>query len=529
VKHLGIGKRLALAFGILIVFLVGTGWIAVARMQSLDESLTHVADVNWAKARLMQRALLSANDTSLRLNHAFLQMDREAAQRDFGVIESNRRAIEEALAKVGELSARDATGQDLLAKALASWRAYGGAAQAAKELLDQDKLADAQRRLTDEVVPLLSGLIDAFSAYANQQGEQIDLAREQGHARYYAARSLVVGLIVLASLVATVIAFFVTRSVASPILQAVTAAERIARGDFATEIAGSGGRDEAGRLLEAMRLMASDLARVLGDVRATADSLGDASGQVASASRSLSDGATEQAQSVQTTTELLSDMQGAITRNAEASRRMEEMASGSARDAEAGGEAVSRTVETMRRIAERISIVEEIAYQTNLLALNAAIEAARAGVHGRGFAVVASEVRKLAERSQVAAKEIAQLAGTSVDVAERSGSLLAALVPSIRNTAALVREVAAASQEQATGVAQMSDAMAQMDRVTQQNAPAAEELAATATQVSEQAARLQEIVRYFRFDTTDTSRPEGLAGASPTPQPRPRPRLVARG
>ncbi len=494
---LGMGKRLALAFGLLIAFLVGVGALAVERMQTLDESLTHVADVNWAKARLMNRALLAANDTSLRLNRAFLAMDREAVQKDFRAIDENQQAIDDALSKVAQLASDDA-GQRLLGTASEAWRSYRAAAQSSKDLLDHDKLSDAQRKLTDEVVPLLNGLIDSFSAFANHQGELIELARTQGHERYYAGRALVVGLIALASIAAAVIAVLVTRSVSRPVLQAVGAAERIAGGDFSFEILG-GGSDEAGRLLVAMRKMTQDLGRVLGDVRGSADTLGDASAQVAAASRGLSDGATAQAEGVQVTNDLLAQMREAITRTAASSRRMEEMAVGSARDAEAGGEAVAKTVETMRAIAERTTIVEEIAYQTNLLALNAAIEAARAGAHGRGFAVVAAEVRKLAERSQVAAKEIAQLAGTSVQVAERSGEALAKLVPSIRDTTSLVREVAAASQDQAQGVAQMADAMQRVDRVTQQNAPAAEELAATAAHVSEQAARLQEIVRWFQF------------------------------
>src|SRR6266568_2033336 len=400
---IGIGKRLGLAFGLLIAFLVGVGALAVERMQTLDESLTRVADVNWAKARLAQRALLAANDTSLRLNHAFLEMDREAAQKDFGIIDENRRTIEDSLEQASKLATDDA-GQKLLEAARESWRAYGAAAQSAKELLDQDKLSDAQRKLTSEVVPLLHGLVDAFSAFANHQGDLIERARTEGHERYYAGRALVVALIVLASLAAVVVAVLVTRSISKPVLQAVTAAEQIAGGDFSFEIRG-GGQDEAGRLLEAMRKMTDDLVRVLADVRTAAGTLGDASGQVAAASSALSEGTSAQAQGVQVTTELLSRMRAAITRNAASSRRMEEMATGSARDAEAGGEAVAKTVETMRAIAERTSVVEEIAYQTNLLALNAAIEAARAGAHGRGFAVVASEVRKLAERSQAAAKE----------------------------------------------------------------------------------------------------------------------------
>jgi methyl-accepting chemotaxis protein len=174
----------------------------------------------------------------------------------------------------------------------------------------------------------------------------------------------------------------------------------------------------------------------------------------------------------------------------------------SAHDAEESGQAVVKTVEAMKSIAEKISIIEEIAYQTNLLALNAAIEAARAGDHGRGFAVVATEVRKLAERSQVAAKEISRMASSSVATAERSGDLLVALVPSIRKATDLVREVAAASTEQASGVTQMNKAIAQMDQVTQQNASGAEELSSTAEELAQRAEQLLQTMSFFRVAAT---------------------------
>jgi methyl-accepting chemotaxis protein len=192
------------------------------------------------------------------------------------------------------------------------------------------------------------------------------------------------------------------------------------------------------------------------------------------------------------------------------------MAMRGATDAEESGRAVVETVGAMQAIAKKISIIEEIAYQTNLLALNAAIEAARAGEHGKGFAVVAAEVRKLAERSQNAAKEISSLAGSSVEVAERSGSLLKELVPAIRKTAGLVQEVAAASNEQAAGVNQMNKAMSQVDQVTQRNASAAEELASTAEEMASQAAALQQLVSFFRVnghDERDRNLSRQIAGA----------------
>jgi methyl-accepting chemotaxis protein len=175
------------------------------------------------------------------------------------------------------------------------------------------------------------------------------------------------------------------------------------------------------------------------------------------------------------------------------------MATKASKEAGDGGQAVTLTVAAMKQIAQKISIVDDIAYQTNLLALNAAIEAARAGEHGKGFAVVAAEVRKLAERSQEAAKEIGDLAGNSVDTAERAGKLLDEIVPSIQKTSELVQEIAAASQEQSQSVTQIGGAMGQLSKATQQNASASEELAATSEELSGQAEQLQESVSFFKL------------------------------
>jgi methyl-accepting chemotaxis protein len=302
-----------------------------------------------------------------------------------------------------------------------------------------------------------------------------------------------------AALLAMVLAWMLARSIVRPLREAVALTATLSSGDL-TPLIVVKGKDETARMMEGLREMVRRFVSVLGEVRGAVGSLSGASGQVAAAAQALSQGTSTQAASVEETTMSLEQLSASISQNAEMSRQLEVLAVRGAAEAEQSGMAVRETVAAMNSIAERISIVEEIAYQTNLLALNAAVEAARAGEHGRGFAVVAAEVRRLAERSQKAAKEIGSLAHSSLKVAERSGGLLKELVPSIRKTAELMQHLAAVSREQASGVVQMNRAMVQVDEVTQKNASAAEELSSTAEELAAQAESLRQMMTFFHME-----------------------------
>ncbi len=322
------------------------------------------------------------------------------------------------------------------------------------------------------------------------------IASEASTSLAQASFILIIGLAV-ATILGIFVAIFLTRSITKPIIKGVNFAKAMSKGDFTNQL-DINQHDEVGELARALNEMIGRLREVVGEVQTASDNVASGSEELSASAQSLSQGATEQAASVEEISSSMEEMTANIRQSADNATQTESIAIQAARDAAEGGKAVVATVDAMKQIAEKISIIEEIARQTNLLALNAAIEAARAGEHGKGFAVVAAEVRKLAERSGSAAGEISELSSSSVEIAEKAGEMLNKIVPDITRTAELVQEIAAASKEQDAGAGQINKAIQQLDQVVQQNASSSEEMASTSEELSSQAEHLMHTMGFFR-------------------------------
>ncbi|QSX35550.1 methyl-accepting chemotaxis protein [Shewanella avicenniae] len=343
------------------------------------------------------------------------------------------------------------------------------------------------------IASLLQELTSEIKSQQDALGPQLVASNDR-------AQWLLLTVSAIALILGIIVGYIITRSVLLQIggepNYAAALVKDISEGDLTVKF--DLRENDQTSLVANIQNMVRKLSQIVGDVNSASDALASASEEVSATSQSLSQGASEQAASVEETTSSVEQMSASIEQNTENAKVTDGMASKAAKEAREGGSAVEKTVSAMKSIAEKIGIIDDIAYQTNLLALNAAIEAARAGEHGKGFAVVAAEVRKLAERSQIASQEIGEVAKNSVGLAEQAGKLLQEMVPSIERTSDLVQEISAASIEQSTGATQINQAMEQLNSITQQSASASEELASTAEEMSSQAQQLQQLMTFFK-------------------------------
>jgi methyl-accepting chemotaxis protein len=446
---------------------------------------------------------------------------------------------------------------DVEQQILATNRGGGNLLALASSLGDGRKLANETLAAVEAYVSFAQNRMKAEQDAAMTEAEQ--------------ARVLLIAVVIASLLIGAVAAVWIATSISAGLRRAIGLAQAVSLGDLSQKVTVRT-NDEVRDMIDSLNTMTGNLARtaqladsiaageltvqaqplsdkdslglslqrmlvklreVVSDASGAADNVSAGSAQLSSASGDLSQGATQQAAAAEQASASMEQMAANIKQTADNAAQTERIARQSSNDAQTSGEAVSRAVVAMQTIAEKITIVQEIARQTDLLALNAAVEAARAGEHGRGFAVVASEVRKLAERSQTAAAEISTMSSQTVKAAQDAGQMLARLVPDIRKTAELVTEISASCREQDIGGDQINQAIQQLDKVTQRNASASEQMSATAEELAAQSQQLQSTIAYFRIGETAARpaparrRPAAARPAVRKPEALPAPRRAA--
>jgi len=496
--NMKIGMRLALGFASVLVLLIAVAVVGFRSMAEIHVQLDDIVNDNVVKMQLVNNMSEDVHVVSRVIRTIVLLDDVVAMNQEKEKIAAARDAYNKSWDELTKKPASE-RGQAIRKKIEEARAASIPMNNKVIELALVNKDEEARILLMKEASPLVAKWQAALDENAEFQTENNKKQAAEATASYELAQKVMSSLTVLAILLGVGIAVWITRSITRPINEAMTVADQLAEGDLTVRIVVSS-KDETGQLLTSLQNMVGKLSQIIGEVRGAASALSSASEEVSATAQSMSQGSSEQAASVEETSASVEQMSASINQNTENAKVTDGMASKAAKEADEGGVAVRDTVTAMKSIADKIGIIDDIAYQTNLLALNAAIEAARAGEHGKGFAVVAAEVRKLAERSQVAAQEIGEVAKNSVGLAEKAGKLLDAIVPSIKKTSDLVQEISAASEEQSSGAGQINNAMEQLNKITQQSAASSEELAATAEEMSGQAEQLQQLMAFFKVE-----------------------------
>lgn len=519
-----IGQRLALGFGLVLLFATGLLALGMLRMQQLQGATDFILNTKVASLEAANAMQEDARALVLVLRRLTAPVNQaEADQEAINLMRTLARyGQSETLAR--RLIEDSAGSAALSATSLEKERALKVVAKI-QQITAQGNTYDAAMLLQNDFVRPHEQWLRSLALLAVAQREAMKQTYALSLQDYRSALAgmAVIGISML--LLGGLAAWTITQTIAEPIRHAGQVADHIAGGDLSRAIKadrGSVGMDEVGDLLRSLNAMQGNLLSMIERIKSRAHIMLEVSREIAAGNLDLSRRTEFQASALQQTTSSMEQLTAAVSHGAQHAQQASALALAAQDAADQGGQAVGKVIDIMgaiktssRKISDIIGVIDSIAFQTNILALNAAVEAARAGEHGRGFAVVAAEVRGLAQRSAHSADEIRKLiadAASRVELGSKivgdAGDSMHAMVICVRQVAAIMAEISESSSEQSSDIEQVRRAIAEMDDMTQKNAAMVEQAAAASASLQSQAIELRRTVDVFRtVDMVVTSAP----------------------
>ncbi|GJI94604.1 methyl-accepting chemotaxis protein [Duganella caerulea] len=534
-NNLKIGTRLGFGFSLILLMLTAMTIIGILRLSSASSMTDEMINVKIRDERLIAEWGKIIEVNAARTTGAWMVADPADQKKLEGMMAESSGRATQIQDQIGA-AIDDEELKPLFKKVLDTRKAYTDVRKAVFAAKSAGDLEKGKSLYEGDMTRNRILYLDALKKFSDMQTALLDKAALEIQQQYASGRTLLTILGLAAIAMGVVAAWWITRTITTPINEAVKVAETVSSGDLTSDIQVNSA-DETGQLMNALKTMNANLVNIVAQVRNGTDLMATASTEIAAGNHDLSSRTEQQASSLQETASSMEELTSTVRFNAENAREANKLAVTASEIASRGGAVVGEVVSTMgsindssRKIVDIISVIDSIAFQTNILALNAAVEAARAGEQGRGFAVVASEVRNLAQRSAAAAKDIKGLIDDSVqkvalgsDLVDKAGQTMSEIVTSISRVTQIMSQISHASEEQSLGIAQVNDAITQMDQVTQQNAALVEEAAAAAESMQEQSAKLAEAVGVFKLDASQMAmQARALPPARPRVAPPPR-------